>query len=86
MTYSSDVERAEQKEIEKAELAGWVVGDGYYGKYGRNKKTTLFGVITINDDEFAKVTEIFKNLFGSYTFPLRKYRGLLILIFVVAHQ
>lgn len=72
LNFDEDIERAEQKKIEKAELAGWVVGDGYYGKYGRNKKTTLFGVITINDDEFTKVAGIFKSLFGSYTVSVRK--------------
>lgn len=52
--------------IAKAALAGWVIGDGYYGKYNRNKKTTLFGCITINDDEYAYVTNLFEKVFGKY--------------------
>lgn len=56
----------------KAALAGFVLGDGYYGKYNKNKKTTLFGVITINEDEFAVVTDWFTKLFGSYTVAVRR--------------
>ncbi len=50
----------------KAALAGWVVGDGYYGKYNHNRKTTMFGVITVNDDEYAHVTGLFDRIFGGY--------------------
>ncbi|MEK7084782.1 MAG: adenosylcobalamin-dependent ribonucleoside-diphosphate reductase [Patescibacteria group bacterium] len=59
-------------ELTRAELAGFAVGDGYYGKYNRNNKTTLFGVITINDDEFAAVTAWMHELFGAYTVSVRK--------------
>lgn len=50
----------------KAALSGWIIGDGYYGKYNRNSKTTLFGAITINNDEFAFVTNLFQTLFNEY--------------------
>ena len=56
----------------KAALAGWIVGDGYYGKYNRNNKTTLFGAITINEDEYAFVTDLFEIIFGKYTTVTRK--------------
>jgi len=52
--------------LDKAALAGWILGDGYYGKYNRNQKTTMFGAITINDDEYNYVTELFENIFGTY--------------------
>jgi len=61
-----------QELVDKASLAGFVVGDGYYGKYNRNNKTTLFGVITINDDEYAQVTGLIERLFGAYTVSTRK--------------
>jgi ribonucleoside-diphosphate reductase alpha chain len=50
----------------RAALAGWIVGDGYYGKYNANQKTTLFGAITVNDDEYAYVTDLFMKIFGDY--------------------
>nr|MDQ6889875.1 hypothetical protein [Bacteroidota bacterium] len=56
----------------KAALAGWIVGDGYYGKYNRNNNTTLFGAITINEDEYAFVTNLFETIFGKYTTVTRK--------------
>jgi len=52
-----------------AELAGWVVGDGYFGQYG---KTTMFGVITINGDEFSHVSSLFEKKFGSFTFTTKR--------------
>jgi len=58
--------------LQKAALAGWIVGDGYYGKYNRNKKTTMFGAITINDDEYSFVTGLFRDLFGTYKTVVRK--------------
>lgn len=58
--------------IAEAALAGWIVGDGYYGKYNRNSKTTLFGAITINDDEYAFVSNLFRQLFGTYRTAIRK--------------
>ena len=61
-----------QIDIDKAALAGWIVGDGYYGKYNRNNKTTLFGAITINDDEYAFVTGLFERIFGAYKTVVRK--------------
>ncbi|OGH94266.1 MAG: ribonucleoside-diphosphate reductase, adenosylcobalamin-dependent [Candidatus Magasanikbacteria bacterium RIFOXYD2_FULL_41_14] len=67
------MEKIDEDKINKAELAGFVLGDGYYGKYGRNKKTTMFGVVTINDDEFNCVTNIFTKLFGSYTVRPRRH-------------
>jgi ribonucleoside-diphosphate reductase alpha chain len=63
---------AAQSEIYKAALAGWIVGDGYYGKYNRNNKTTLFGAITVNDDEYAFVTMLFEKIFGTYKTVVRK--------------
>lgn len=48
------------------------MGDGYYGKYNRNNKTTLFGAITINDDEYAFVTGLFERIFGAYKTVVRK--------------
>ncbi|MBD0284671.1 MAG: ribonucleoside-diphosphate reductase, partial [Flavisolibacter sp.] len=59
-------QKKENENICKAALAGWIIGDGYYGKYNKNKKTTLFGAITINDDEYAFVTDLFQKLFGTY--------------------
>lgn len=59
-------------DIAKASLAGWVLGDGYYGKYNRNNKTTQFGVITINDDEYNYVTNLFDLIFGKYKVVNRK--------------
>ncbi len=58
--------------VYKAALAGWIVGDGYYGKYNKNKKTTLFGAITINEDEYAYVSSLFTNIFGTYKVVTRK--------------
>ncbi len=51
-------------EIAKSELAGWIMGDGYFGQYG---KTTMLGVITINDDEFEHVKSLFMKVFGGFT-------------------
>ena len=59
-------------ELSKAALAGWILGDGYYGKYNRNKKTTIFGAITINEDEYNYVTGLFENIFGTYKTVTRK--------------
>ncbi|MEO6832310.1 MAG: hypothetical protein ABI169_08910, partial [Chitinophagaceae bacterium] len=56
----------------KASLAGWIVSDGYYGKYSQNNKTTMFGAITINDDEYAQVTKLFQTLFGGYKTVTRR--------------
>lgn len=56
----------------QAALAGWIVGDGYYGKYNRNHKTTMFGAITINDDEYAYVTGLFEKIYGTYKSVTRK--------------
>lgn len=56
----------------EASLAGWITGDGYYGKYNKNLKTTLFGAITINDDEYAFVTGLFENIFGTYKTIVKK--------------
>ncbi|MBL7998187.1 MAG: adenosylcobalamin-dependent ribonucleoside-diphosphate reductase [Candidatus Kapabacteria bacterium] len=53
-------------DVAKAALAGWILGDGYYGKYNRNNKTTMFGAITINDDEYGFVTNLFEQIFGTY--------------------
>ncbi|MDQ3846725.1 MAG: ribonucleoside-diphosphate reductase, partial [Bacteroidota bacterium] len=65
-------QKKENENICKAALAGWIIGDGYYGKYNKNKKTTLFGAITINDDEYAFVTDLFQKLFGTYKTVTRK--------------
>jgi ribonucleoside-diphosphate reductase alpha chain len=59
----------EQELILDAALAGWVVGDGYFGQYG---KTTMFGAITINKDEFEFVSDLFKQKFGKYTVTTKK--------------
>ncbi|MEK7680747.1 MAG: adenosylcobalamin-dependent ribonucleoside-diphosphate reductase [Patescibacteria group bacterium] len=72
LEYSAKNNDADDLSVAKAELAGFVVGDGYYGKYGRNGKTTLFGVITINDDEYARVAEIFTKVFGRYLTVVKK--------------
>ncbi|HEY4108390.1 adenosylcobalamin-dependent ribonucleoside-diphosphate reductase [Puia sp.] len=61
--------------IQKAALAGWIIGDGYYGKYNRNKKTTMFGAITIDEDEYAFVCALFNSLFGSHKTVVRKAIG-----------
>jgi ribonucleoside-diphosphate reductase alpha chain len=58
--------------LDKAALAGWILGDGYYGKYNRNKKTTMFGAIAINDDEYNYVTSLFESIFGTYKTVIRK--------------
>ncbi|MEP6776194.1 MAG: LAGLIDADG family homing endonuclease, partial [Chloroflexota bacterium] len=63
---------ADQLTLAKAALAGWILGDGYYGKYNKNQKTTLFGAITINDDEYAYVTSLFTTIFGEYRTVVRK--------------
>lgn len=60
-------ESADEITLAKAALAGWILGDGYYGKYNKNQKTTMFGAITVNDDEYAFVTTLFATLFGQYT-------------------
>ncbi|HEY4286146.1 MAG TPA: adenosylcobalamin-dependent ribonucleoside-diphosphate reductase [Puia sp.] len=60
------------EKLQKAALAGWIIGDGYYGKYNRNGKTTMFGAITINDDEYAFVSNLFTAIFGTYTTVTRK--------------
>ena len=62
----------EDLQIAKSALAGWIIGDGYYGKYNRNAKTTLFGAITINDDEYSYVTKLFNKIFGEYKVVTRK--------------
>ena len=72
LDYSAKHNDGDELAILKAELAGFVVGDGYYGKYGRNGKTTLFGVITINDDEYAKAAELFTKIFGRYSSVTKK--------------
>ena len=64
--------KPDESSLDRAALAGWIVGDGYYGKYGRNKKTTMFGAITVNDDEFNFVTGLFKRIFGRHTVRTRK--------------
>ncbi|MDQ3929644.1 MAG: hypothetical protein M3328_10925, partial [Chloroflexota bacterium] len=73
---SDDLSNTEQEEdaqlLAKAALAGWIVGDGYYGKYNRNQATTLFGAITVNDDEFAYVTDLFVQVFGHYRTVTRR--------------
>ncbi len=63
---------ADDLAVAKAALAGWILGDGYYGKYNRNQKTTLFGAITINDDEYAYVTRLFTSIFGEYRTAVRR--------------
>ena len=59
-------------DVKKAALAGWIIGDGYYGKYNRNKKTTMFGAITINEDEYAFVSSLFLDIFGTHNTVIRK--------------
>jgi len=71
----ANIEKVEDLAILKAELAGFVAGDGYYGKYGRNGKTTMFGVITVNDDEFTRVTYLFDKILGRHTLRFRKDVG-----------
>jgi ribonucleoside-diphosphate reductase alpha chain len=68
-------ENAPIQMLKKAALAGWIIGDGYYGKYNRNKKTTMFGAITINEDEYAFVTSLFTDLFGACRTVVRKNIG-----------
>ena len=68
----SELAEEDKIKLDKAALAGWIIGDGYYGKYNRNQKTTLFGAITINDDEYSYVTELFENIFGTYKTVVRK--------------
>ncbi|MFH1391179.1 MAG: adenosylcobalamin-dependent ribonucleoside-diphosphate reductase [Candidatus Diapherotrites archaeon] len=70
-TNSNTIQKAKisETEMQKASLAGWVVGDGYFGQYG---KTTMFGVITINEDEYNQVTELFESLFGGFTITTKK--------------
>jgi len=63
---------ADPLKLDKAALAGWIIGDGYYGKYNRNNKTTMFGAITINDDEYNYVTGLFENIFGTYKSVVRQ--------------
>src|SRR5258708_7376067 len=60
------------RKLQKAALAGWIIGDGYYGKYNRNKKTTMFGAITINEDEYAFVSGLFNDIFGTHKTVVRK--------------
>jgi len=63
---------SDKLKLDKAALAGWIIGDGYYGKYNRNNKTTMFGAITINDDEYNYVTGLFENIFGTYKSVVRQ--------------
>ncbi|HLC79535.1 MAG TPA: LAGLIDADG family homing endonuclease [archaeon] len=56
-------------ELAKAELSGWIVGDGYFGQYG---KTTMLGVITINDDEFEHVKGLFEKVLGGFTVTVKR--------------
>ncbi|HVF99764.1 MAG TPA: adenosylcobalamin-dependent ribonucleoside-diphosphate reductase, partial [Chloroflexia bacterium] len=72
---SSGSQEGDTQLLAKAALAGWIVGDGYYGKYNRNKATTLFGAITVNDDEYAYVTDLFVQVFGKYTTVTRRDVG-----------
>lgn len=65
-------EATNKLDLAKAALAGWIVSDGYYGKYNRNKQTTMFGAITINDDEYAFVTSLFTEIFGTYKTVVRR--------------
>jgi len=60
------------EKLQKAALAGWIIGDGYYGKYNRNDKTTMFGAITINEDEYAFVSGLFTDIFGTHKTVVRK--------------
>ncbi|MBF0556394.1 MAG: hypothetical protein HQK96_17895, partial [Nitrospirae bacterium] len=57
-----------------AQLSGWVIGDGYYGKYPlkNNHEQTQLGVVTINNDEFKHVTGLFDNLYKSHTVVTKK--------------
>ncbi|NUN11489.1 adenosylcobalamin-dependent ribonucleoside-diphosphate reductase [Candidatus Micrarchaeota archaeon] len=66
---SVQYEATSQLEIAKASIAGWIMGDGYYGVYG---KTTMLGVVTINDEEFDEVTSIFEKVFGGFTVTTKK--------------
>lgn len=68
-------ESSDKISISKAALAGWIIGDGYYGKYNKNGKTTMFGAITINEDEFGFVTGLFTDVFGNYTVGARRDVG-----------
>ena len=56
----------------RAALAGWIVGDGYYGKYKPGKQNTTFGAIAINEDEYGYLTDLFQKIFGTYTTVTRK--------------
>jgi len=69
---SSEMPAATHLDLSKAALAGWITGDGYYGKYNKNNKTTMFGAITINDDEYGFVTNLFEEIFGTYKSVTRK--------------
>jgi len=68
-------ENPAMEKLQKAALAGWIIGDGYYGKYNRNKKTTIFGAITINEDEYGFVSGLFTDLFGAFKTVIRKNIG-----------
>ncbi|MBF0236172.1 MAG: adenosylcobalamin-dependent ribonucleoside-diphosphate reductase [SAR324 cluster bacterium] len=70
--YTPTLEAVDADKLNMALLAGFVTGDGYYGKYNRNQKTTLFGVITINEDEYVAVTRLFESIWGRYHVRLRK--------------
>jgi ribonucleoside-diphosphate reductase alpha chain len=73
--FHSSLEEADDQKVvslSKAALAGWIVGDGYYGKYNKNRKTTMFGAITINDDEYNYVTSLFKEIFGTFKTVTRR--------------
>lgn len=75
LEYSPHVDEEATDKVNLAALAGFVVGTGYYGKYSKNQKTTLFGVITLNDDEYAVVTQLFESIWGRYTTRNRKEVG-----------
>ncbi|MBK9248610.1 MAG: hypothetical protein IPM69_10965 [Ignavibacteria bacterium] len=75
MLYIDSKNESSQLDIANAALAGWIIGDGYYGKYNKNAKTTMFGAITINDDEFNYVTDLFTEIFGDYTVGVRRDIG-----------
>ena len=74
MQYSDDASNCdilpEVLKIESAELIGYAVGDGYHGRYKQKNEAneqSQFGVITINDEEFKRVTDLFNDIFGGYS-------------------
>lgn len=60
---------------DKAALAGWITGGGYYNKEHTALKHPSVEAITVNNDEFNFVSGLYESVFGSYKTDVRKRSG-----------